>query len=123
MTEVKTFKLERKFDGLEELYKYLLKNVKLLEKATGLQIQKTLKIRPFCITAKEKITERQILFFASKQDFPESLGELIVFAGAYEADIVIFLLQKTGKNYLMPMNWLQKICAADYEFYVGQVEF
>lgn len=123
MTEVKTFKIEQKFDGVEELYKYLRKNVKLLEQVSGLQIQKPLKIRPFCVTAKEKITERQIVVFASERNFPESLGELIVFAGAYNADIVIFLLQKTGKNYLMPLNWLKKICAEDFEFIVGQVEF
>jgi len=123
MTEVKAFKIEEEFDGVETLYKYLLKNVKLLEQFTGLQIQKPLKIRPFCITAKEKITERQIVLFASERDFPESLGELIVFAGAYDADIVIFLLQNTSKNYLMPMNWLQNICSEDYQFMVGQVEF
>ena len=123
MTEVKTFKIEQTFEGVDDLYKYLLKNVKLLEQATGLQIQKPLKIGPFCITCKEKITERQILLFASEQEFPESLGELIVLAGAYEAHIVIFFLQKSGKNYLMPMNWLQEICTEDYQFILGQVEF
>lgn len=123
MTEVKTFEIEQKFDGIESLYKYLLKNTKLLEKRSSLQIQKPLKLKNFCITAKEKITERQIVIFASERDFPESLGELIVFSGAYDADIVIFLLRNTGKNYLMPMNWLQKICAEDYQFFVGQVEF
>jgi hypothetical protein len=123
MTEVKTFKIEQKFEGVEELYKYLRKNVKLLEQVTNLQIQKPLKVRPFCISAKEKITERQIVIFASERDFPESLGELIVFAGAYDAYIVIFLLQKNSKNYLMPMNWLAKTCAEDYQFIMGQVEF
>lgn len=88
-----------------------------------MEIQKPLKDRPFCITAKEKITERQIVIFASEREFPESLGELIVFAGAYEADILIYILQKTSENYLMPLNWLQKALAADYEFIVGQVDF
>ena len=123
MTEVKTLKIEQKFDGVEELYKYLRKNVKLLEQVTGLQIQKPLEIKSFCITAKEKITEKQIIIFASGRDFPESLGELIVVAGAYDADIIIFFLLKDGENYLMPMNWLQKICAEDYQFMLGQAEF
>ena len=123
MTEIRTFKIEQTFDGVDDLYKYLFKNVKLLEQAAGLQIQKPLKIGPFCITCKEKITDRQILLFASEQDFPESLGALIVLAGAYDANIVIFFLQKSGENYLMPMNWLKKICSEDYQFILGQVEF
>jgi len=116
MTEVMTFKIEQKFNGVDDLYNWLRKNNDLIEEFTGLQIQKPLKLKNFCITAKEKITKRQIVIFASERDFPESLGGLIVFAGAYDADIVIFLLQKTSKNYLMPMNWLQKICAEDYQF-------
>lgn len=123
MTEVKTFKIEKNFDGVGSLYKYLLKNAKLLEQLTDLQIQKPLNLKNFCITAKEKITERQIVIFASERSFPESLGELIVFAGAYDADIVIFLLQSISKNYLMPMNWLKKICAEDFEIIVGEVKF
>lgn len=123
MREVKTFKINQKFDGIENLYEYLVKNIHIIEHATGIKIQKDLTVKPFCITAFEEITQRQILLFASKQSFPESLGELIVFAGAYNADIVVFFLQNSGKNYLMPMNWLQKICEKDYEFLVGQVEF
>ncbi len=123
MTEVKTFKIEQKFTGVEELYECLVKNIHYIEQETGIKFQKGLKIRPFCITGFEEITERKILLFASRQDFPESLGELIVFASAYDADIVIFLLQKCNKNYLMPINWLQKICERDYEFIVGQVDF
>lgn len=123
MTEVKTFKIEQKFNGVEELYEYLLNNIQIIEKSTNLEIQEDLTARPFCITAFEEITQRQIVIFASERNFPESLGELIVFAGAYDADIVIFLLQKTSKNYLMPLNWLKKICAEDFEIFVGQVEF
>lgn len=123
MTEVKTFRIEQKFNGVEELYEYLLNNIQVIEKSTNLEIQENLTVRPFCITALEEITQRQIVIFASERDFPESLGELIVFAGAYDADIVIFLLQKTSKNYLMPLNWLKKICAEDFEIFVGQVQF
>lgn len=123
MTEVKTFKIEKKLNGVEDLYKWLRENVDSIEKLTDLQIQKPLKQKSFCLTAKEKITERQIVIFASERNFPESLGELIVFAGAYDADIVIFLLQKINQNYLMPINWLHKICAEDYQIFVGQVDF
>ena len=86
MTEVKTFKIEQKFTGTEDLYNYLLKNVEFVGESIGIKIQKPLKDRPFCITGKEKITERNILFFASKSEFPENLGELIVL-------IVVFFLK------------------------------
>ena len=123
MTEVKTFKIEQRFNGTEDLYNYLFKNFKFIGESIGIQIQKPLKDKPFCIIGKEKFTERKILFYASKQDFPESLGELIVFAGAFDVDIIVFFLPKTNKNYLMPLNWLQKICAKDFEIIVGQAEF
>jgi len=123
MTEVKTFKIEQKFSGTEDLYRYLLKNVEFIGKSIGIQIQKPLKDIPFCITGKEKITERNILFFASKNDFPESLGELIVLAGAFDVDIIVFFLSKTSKTYLESLNWLQKICNADTEIIVGEVVF
>lgn len=123
MTEVKTFKIEKKFTGVNDLYEYLFKNIQVVEQATDLKIQKNLMIGPFCIIGREEITERKILIFASEQSFPESLGELIVCAAGYNADIVIFLLQNIGKNYLLPMNWLKKICADDYEILVGQVDF
>lgn len=123
MAEIKTFKIEQKFKGAEELYRYLLKHVDFIGQVTGMQVQEPLKQRTFCIVGREKITERQILFYASKQNFPESLGELIVFASAYDIDIVVFFLPNIGNNYLMPLNWLQKICTADYEFIAIQAEF
>jgi hypothetical protein len=123
MTEVKTFKIEQKFGGTEDLYRYLIKNVEFVGESIGVQIQKPLKDRPFCLTGKEKITERNILFFASKSEFPESLGELIILAGAFDVDIIVFFLPKTTKTYLESLNWLQKICNADVEFIVGEIEF
>jgi hypothetical protein len=123
MCEVKTFKIGKKFKGVTKLYDYLFKNIHIIEKATELNFQKDLRIGPFCIIGKEEITQRQILIFASEQEFPEGLGELIVCAAGYDADIVIFLLQKVNKNYLLPMNWLKKICTNDYEILVGQVDF
>ena len=123
MTEIKTFKLEKKFDGVEDLYKYLLKNSKFIEQATGLQIRKPLKVRPFCITAKEKITERQILFYASKAEFHETLGELIISAGTFDADIILFFIPELNKTKLEPLNWLHKICNADTEIIVCEADF
>ncbi len=123
MAEVKTFKIEQKFEGPEDLYKYLLKNVDFIGKSIGIQIQKPVKAKPFCIVGREKITERNILFFASKQDFPESLGGLIVFAGAFDVDIVIFFMQKVNNSHLESLRWLQKICNNDTQFIVGEIDF
>ena len=123
MTEVKAFKIEQKFSGTEALYHYLLKNVEFIGESIGVQIQKPLKDRPFCLTGKEKITERNILFFASKDEYPEALGELIILAGTFDVDIIVFFLPKTSKTYLESINWLQRICNADTEFIVGEVNF
>src|SRR5574344_1762642 len=123
MTEVKTFKIEQEVSGTEDLYRYLIKNVEFIGQSIEMQIQKPLKDRPFCLTGKEKITERNILFFASKSEFPESLGELIVLAGAFDVEIIVFFLPKTSKTYLESLSWLQKICNTDTEFIVGEVNF
>lgn len=118
------FKIEEKFSGTEDLYKYLLKNIDFIGKSIGVQIQKPLKDNPFCITGKEKITERNILFFASKSEFPESLGELIALAGAFEIDIIVYFVQKEcGKTHMETLNWLQKICNDDTQFIVSEADF
>lgn len=123
MCEVKTFKIEQKLTGIEELYSYLTKNIKDISASTGIQIQKPLKFRPFCLTGKEKITERNILFFASKSEFPESLGELIILAGALESDIVVVFVEKLSKAKLEAMNWLSKISNADTDIIVCEITF
>ena len=121
--EVKVIKLEQKFNGTEDLYRYLLKNVEVIEQITNIQIQKPLKDRPFCITGKEKITERNIVFFASKSEFHESLGELLICAGTFGADIIVFFIPKIGKAHLEPLNWLQKSCNDDTEFIICEVSY
>jgi len=123
MTEIKTFKIDKKFNDIEDLYRYLLKNTEFIGETIGIQIQKPLKGRPFCITGKEKITERNILFFASKSEFPENLGELIVLAGAFDIDLVVFFMPETSVTYLESLNWLQKICNVDTQFIIGEVLF
>lgn len=123
MTEVKTFKIEQKFSGTEDLYKYLLKNVKFIGQSIGIQIQKPLKDSPICITGKEKITERNIVFFASKSEYHERLGELLICAGASDADVIVFFMSKINKAHLQPLNWLQKISNADTEFIICEINF
>lgn len=148
MPELKTFKLEEKFSGIEDLYNYLQKNVATIEKLTGIRIQKPLKERPYCITAKEKriasrgctewreprrercltratkqITERQILFFASKSEFPESLGELILLAGAFNADVLFFFVPKITPAKLEPITWLHKNFDDDTQIILGEAGF
>src|SRR5574344_3001579 len=98
MTEVKTFKIEQKFNGTEDLYKYIIENVKFIGESIGIKIQKPLKDIPFCITGKEKITERNILFFASKDEYPEALGELIILAGTFNVDIAVFFMLELKYN-------------------------
>lgn len=123
MTEVKTFKIEKKFDGVEDLYKWLRENVDFIEELTKLQIQSPLRNRMICITAKEKITERQILFYASKSGFHNALGEMVISAGTFDVDIIVFFIPKLTETHLEPLNWLHKICAADYQIIVIQAEF
>lgn len=123
MTELKTFKIEQNFNSIEDLYKYLCKNVGFISESTGLRIQKPLKEKLYCLVGKEKITERKILFFASKSEFVESLGELIILAGATDADVVVFFLPKITPASLEPLNWLQKICNPDTQFLAGEVGF
>lgn len=123
MTEVKTFQIQQKFASAEGLYRYLLKNVEFVGESFGIQIQKPVKAKPFCIIGREKITERNILFFASKSEFPENLGELIVLAGTFDIDIIVFFMPKLHDVYLEPINWLQKICNDDTQFVVGEVMF
>lgn len=123
MGKLKIFRIEQNFNGTEDLYRYLIKNVEFIGESIGIQIQNPLSERPFCLTAKEKIIERNILFYASKSEFPENLGELIVFAGAFDIDIIVFFLPKASKTYLESINWLQNICNEDTQFIVGEVTF
>lgn len=123
MTEVKTFKIGQRFNGKEGLYRYLFENVKSLEEMTNLKIQNPLKARMHCVVGQEKITERNILFFASKSEFTQNLGELITLASVFEADIIIFFVNNANQNYLLCLNWLNRICNEDTQFIVGETSF
>jgi hypothetical protein len=121
--KVKKFKIKQKFGGIDDLYRYLLKNVEFIGEAIGIQVQKPIEAKPFCLVGREKITERNILFFASKSEFAESIGELIILAGAFDVDIIIFFLENTNEFFLGVIDWLHKICNDDTEFVVGEVQF
>lgn len=123
MTGVKLFKIGQQFNGTKDLYQYLLKNIDFVGQSIGLQIQKPLKDLPFCIIGKEKITEKNILFYASKGEFIENLGEIILLASQFEIYTVIIFSAKFEISHLDSINWLQEISSEDYEFIICQVNF
>ena len=101
----------------------MIKNVDFISKLIEIPVQEPIKVKPFCIVGREKITERNILFFASKSEVPESLGELIAFASAFDVDIIVFFVRNANKFHLGTLNWLQNICNDDTQFIVGEVDF
>ncbi len=123
MIEIKTFEIKQKFIGTKDLYGFLLKNPELIEEEANIKIQKTLKYRSSCVTGKEEITERNILFFVSRREFPDDLGELIVLAGTFDIDIIVFFMTKINAKYFDSLNWLQKISNEDTQFILGEIEF
>jgi len=123
MNENKKFKIEQNFNSTEGLYEYLLNNIGAITELTGIEIETPLKETPYCLVGKEKITERNILFFASKSEYLESLGELILLAGAFDADIIVFFLPKINNAHSESLSWLQKICNSDTQFIFGEVDF
>lgn len=123
MSEVKVLKLEQRFNGTKDLYNYLVKNVNFIGESMGIQIQKPLKDLHFCIIGQEKITEKKILFYASKTDVVESFGELIILASQSDAYIIVIFLPKISISWLDTINWLQKISVEDYEFIICEADF
>lgn len=123
MTVVKLFKIVQKFNGTEDLYKYLLKSTDFVGQSTGIQIQKSLKDLSFCLIGKEKITEKNILFYASKGSLTENLGEIILLASQFEIYTVIIFSTKFEISHLDSINWLQEISSDNYEFIICQANF
>lgn len=105
------------------MYNYLVENIDFIDEYCGIKIQKPLKTEMFCLTGHEKITERNILFFVSESEFPDNIGELIVIAGVFKVDIIIFFMKDIDENYIGGINWLQSICNADTQFIVGEAKF
>lgn len=122
-TELKMFKFEQGFESIDELYRFLIENIDFVENKIGIRIsEEGLKERPFCITGKENITERQILFYASENTLPENIGELIVLAGAFKADIVVFMVGKINPTILEPITWLFEKLNQDTEIILTEAK-
>lgn len=122
MSEIKTFKIEREFEDIDELYDFIIRDVDFIGKSFGVRIEKNITERPFCITGFEEKTKRNILFYYTHETIPESLGELIILAGAFKADIVVFLVSKINVTLLEPMNWLHSICRDENKIILGEVK-
>ncbi|MDD3437579.1 MAG: hypothetical protein PHC64_10550 [Candidatus Gastranaerophilales bacterium] len=122
MTILKTFKIAQEFSSVANLYEHLAQNIERISDLIEIKIQEnSLQEEMFCLVGKEQVTEKNILFFASKKDFPNNLGELIFFAGMFEIDIVVFLATEPTKACLTSFRWLQSICNPDTEFILGEV--
>lgn len=121
--ELKTFKFEQEFKSIDELYQFLIKNIDFIEEKVGIRIgEEGLLERPFCITGKENITERQVMFYASENGLPENIGEMILLADAFKADIVVFIIEKINPTILSPMKWLASIANEDTQFILAEAK-
>ena len=84
----------QQFRGTGDLYRYLMRNIKFIGQIMSIRIQKPMKSRPFFVIGREKITEKNILFFASKSEFPENMGELISVADSFEIEVIVFFIER-----------------------------
>ncbi len=122
-TGLKTFKIEQKFGSIDELYGFLIENVNFIEEKARIKIGKEgLKEQPYCVTGFEAVTERKILFYDSPNTMPENIGELIVLAGAFQADIIVFIVEKINPTILEPMNWLKNALNSDTEVILAEAK-
>lgn len=123
MTELRTIKFEQEFESIDELYQFLINNTDFIENKIGVRIgEDGLKERPFCITGKENVTERQILFYPSENILPENIGELVVLAGAFDADIIVFIVDKINPTILEPIEWLKNAFHQDLELILAEAK-
>lgn len=122
MSEIKTFKIDRGFENIDDLYNFIKKDVDFIGKSCDIRIEKSIMERPFCITGFEHNTKRQILFYYTHETMPESLGKLIILAGAFKANIVVFLASKINVTLLEPMSWLHSICKDESQIILGEVK-
>ena len=123
MSELQTFEFEQEFESIDELYQFLIKNIDFIENKIGIRIgEEGLSERPFCITGKENITERQILFYASENTLPENIGEMILLADAFKTDIIVFIVEKINSTILSPMKWLASVLNEDTELILAEAK-
>ncbi len=62
------------------------------------------------------------MFYASENTMPENIGELIVLAGAFQADIIIFIVKKINPTILEPITWFSGVLNADTELILAEVK-
>lgn len=123
MTEVKRLKVEQELNGIKELYNYLVDNSDSVAEFTGIKIQKPLKDLHFCVIGQEEITEKKILFYATKADVIDIFGELIILASQSDSYIIVIFLPKASISWQDTVNWLQKISNKDYVFIICEADF
>jgi len=120
-TELKTFEFEQEFKSIDELYRFLIENIDFIEDKIGIRIGgEGLSERPFCITGKENITERQVLFYASENSLPENIGEMILLADAFKADVIVFIVGKINSTIFSPIRWLNSVLNEDTELILAE---
>jgi len=123
-TELKTVEFEQQFESIDKLYQFLIENIDFIEDKVGIKIgEEGLSERPFCITGKENITERQILFYASENTLPENIGEMILLADAFKVDVIVFIIEKINPTIISPMKWLAGIANEDIQFILAEAKF
>lgn len=123
MTKLKTIKFEQELESIDALYQFLIDNTDFIENKIGIRIgEDGLTERPFCITGKENITERQILFYASENTLPENIGEMIVLAGAFSADIIVFIVNKINPTISEPITWLKNAFHQDMKLILAEAK-
>ena len=122
-TELKTFKFEQEFKSIDEFYRFMMNNIDFVENKVGIRIgEEGLIARPFCITGKEAVTERQILFYGSENTLPENIGEMIVLAGAFQANIIVFIVNKINPTILEPVTWFASVLNEDTEVILAEAK-
>lgn len=55
-------------------------------------------------------------FVIKNTDFIENIGELIVLAGAFKADILVFIVDKINPTISEPITWLKNAFKGDMDF-------
>lgn len=64
MSEIKTFKIEKEFKNIDDLYDYILKDVEFIGTSCGIRIENPMRECPFCIIGFEVKTKRNIFFIS-----------------------------------------------------------
>ena len=58
MSKIKTFKIDEEFENIDDLYDFILENVKFIGKSCEIRIEKPMREHPFYIAGFEEKTKR-----------------------------------------------------------------